>query len=117
MEMVMQRTEVDCGCAAVASLCRVSYEEAAKAWVNTWGRPPHSSSYRHLLKVIEQLGFSGERVNSAHMCIRFVRERPRMKSGHWVVTIGDGLWCPTSGWYQLKSDYPWKHFGRGIALK
>lgn len=117
MILVKQRTDCDCGCAAVASICGVSYEEAEKAWEAALGRKPHASRYAHLLKVIAELGHEGERVNSAFLCIRFVREKPRMRSGHWVVLIGDALWCPTLGWFQFKSDYPWQYFGRGIALK
>lgn len=116
MILVKQRTDCDCGCAAVASLCGVTYEQAAEAWRSSLGREPHASRYWHLLKVMESLGKPGYRVNSAHLCIRFVREVPRAKMGHWVVVIGDALWCPTLGWFQFKSDYPWKHFGRGIAL-
>jgi len=117
MIMVKQRFEFDCGCAAVASLCQVTYEQAAEAWERALSRKPHASNYKHLLAVIAQLGMQGYRVSSGDRCIRFVREKPRLRTGHWVVVVGESLWCPTAGWFQLKADYPWKFFGRGIAIK
>lgn len=114
---VWQRTENDCGVAALATLTNSTYEEIELSWWNALGRNPDPSSYKDLLKVLDHMSLNAKKVKSTNKGIRRARYERRSDHSHWVVMLGnDGLWCPFSGWHKTIDTYEMPHLGHGIEL-
>ncbi|XUO88433.1 cysteine peptidase family C39 domain-containing protein [Halomonas sp. KM072] len=111
---VRQRTENDCGCAALAILLGLSYEEVANAWRASLNREPNGSTYTDLLKVAAHLGYTLKRGRTTNG-IRRIRPEPRANYSHWVVLLGNWIYCPTVGIYH-KDHYAWKAWGDGLEI-
>lgn len=111
---VRQRTENDCGCAALAILLKLSYEEVADAWRASLNREPNSSKYSDLVTVAGHLGYSLKR-GRTNNGIRRIRPEPRASHSHWVVLLGNWIYCPTVGIYH-KEHYAWKAWGDGLEI-
>ena len=112
---VRQRTYEDCGCAAIATLLNITYEEAASAWRGALNRAPNKSNYRDLVAVLESLGKKTKRGRTLNG-IRRVRPEPGAKISHWVVLASDWVYCPTRGIFH-KDHYPWQAWGAGLEIR
>lgn len=115
MQWVPQRTDEDCGCAALAMLLDLTYEDVAEAWRAALSREPNKSTYADLIKVAAHLGHRLVRKRTTNG-IRRIRPEPNCKHSHWVVLRGDTIYCPAAGIHS-EAVYLWKAWGHGLELR
>lgn len=114
---VYQRTDSDCGIAAVATLVGMSYEAVEDAWRKSINAPPGASSYKDLLVTLDCLGISSKRATKSNWGIRRARARKRDRHSHWIVTYScGGVWCPALGFFKSIDIYGMPNLGHGIVL-
>lgn len=114
---VYQRTDSDCGIAAIATLVGLPYDHVATAFGVTTNRKPGASSYKDLIATMGHLGIKSKKVTKAKWCIRRARHKQGDRHSHWVVTYSDGaIWCPTLGFFKGIELYGMPHLGHGIVL-
>lgn len=114
---IHQRTDSDCGIAAIATLVGLPYDAIEKAWRSALNRNPGASSYKDLLTTLAALGVRAEKATRPTCGIRRCRGEKYASHSHWIVTYSDGsLWCPTIGYVPGITDYGMPHLGHGIRL-
>jgi hypothetical protein len=114
---IYQRTDSDCGIAAIATLVGLPYDAVEKAWRSALNRKPGASSYKDLLATLAALEILAEKAVNPSCGIRRCRGEKYARHSHWIVTYSDGsLWCPTIGYVPGIADYGMPHLGHGIRL-
>lgn len=117
MEFVRQRTENDCGVAALAMLLSTTYDDIVPAWRKALNAGLRASSYKDLIAVSAEMGVALEKQRRpVGRCIRRVRPEPYARHSHWVAMDGEWLYCPTRGIYHHE-HYPWQAWGHGLTIK